>query len=177
MRETVSILISEEAIRERVAELGAAISADYADKSFIMVCVLKGAVVFMTDLARKVDGCVQFDFIGTSSYGDSTSSSGKVNVTKEVSMELDGQHVLLVEDILDTGHTLSFLRQYFLQKGVASFKTCVLLDKPDRRVVLSEKADYVGFSIPDQFVIGYGLDYAQRYRNLPYVGLLNISED
>jgi len=177
MRETVSILISEEAIRERVAELGATISADYAGESFIMVCVLKGAVVFMTDLARKLQGNVLFDFIGSSSYGDGTTSSGKVRITKDVDLDVEGKHVLLVEDILDTGHTLSFLRQHFLQKGVASLKTCVLLDKPDRRVVLSEKADYVGFNIPDQFVIGYGLDYAQRYRNLPYIGLLNISED
>jgi len=131
-------------------------------------------MIFMADLARRIEVPVDFDFVGTSSYGDGTASTGKVRLTKELDFDPSGKHILLIEDILDTGHTLTFLRSHLLSKSPASLKVCCLLDKPDRRVVQVE-ADYIGFPIPDQFVIGYGLDYAQRYRNLPYIGVLHIN--
>ena len=173
--ETISILISKEAIRERVEALAEEINKDYKGKSVTLVCALKGAMIFMSDLARCLEIPVDFDFIGTSSYGDSTASTGRVRLTKDLDLNPAGKHILLIEDILDTGHTLAFLKRYILEKKPASFKMCCLLDKPDRRVVHEVKADYTGFSIPDQFVVGYGLDYAQRYRNLPYIGVLSIS--
>jgi len=173
--ETISILISKEAIRERVEALADEINKDYKGKSVTLVCALKGAMIFMSDLARCLEMPVDFDFIGTSSYGDSTASTGRVRLTKDLDLNPAGKHILLIEDILDTGHTLAFLKRYILEKKPASFKMCCLLDKPDRRVVHEVKADYTGFSIPDQFVVGYGLDYAQRYRNLPYIGVLSIS--
>ena len=174
MNETISILISEEAIRQRIVELAAKINQDYKGKSITLVCALKGAMIFMADLCRRIEVPVDFDFIGTSSYGDNISSSGKVQLTKDLDFDPAGKHVLLVEDILDTGHTLNFLRQHIVAMEPASFKVCCLLDKPDRRLIHDIEADYIGFSIPDQFVVGYGLDYAQRYRNLPYIGVLNI---
>lgn len=176
MKESVSILISEDAIRERIVELAADIKKDYGDQPLTLVCALKGAMIFMADLSRNIDSIVDFDFICTSSYGDGTSSTGTVRLTKELDFNPEGKHVLLVEDILDTGHTLTFLRKHILAKNPASFKVCCLLDKPDRRVIHAATADYVGFTIPDHFVVGYGLDYAQRYRNLPYIGVLSIEE-
>jgi len=173
--ETISILISKEAIRQRVEDLAAEINKDYKGKSVTLVCALKGAMIFMADLARCLEIPVDFDFIGTSSYGDSTASTGKVRLTKDLDLDPKGKHILLIEDILDTGHTLAFLKRYILDKEPESFKMCCLLDKPDRRIVHEVEADYTGFSIPDQFVVGYGLDYAQRYRNLPYIGILSIS--
>jgi len=172
--ETISILISEEAIRQRVEALAAEINKDYAGESLTLVCALKGAMIFMADLARRISVPVDFDFVGTSSYGDGTSSTGKVRLTKELDFNPEGRHILLIEDILDTGHTLTFLKKYFADKKPASFKVCCLLDKPDRRVVQGVEADYLGFPIPDKFVVGYGLDYAQRYRNLPYIGVLQL---
>ncbi|MCL2398410.1 MAG: hypoxanthine phosphoribosyltransferase [Defluviitaleaceae bacterium] len=174
MNENISILISEEAICQRVNELAETINKDYAGEPLTLVCALKGAMIFMSDLARKLDMPVKFDQIGTSSYGDSTSSSGKVRLTKDLDFDPAGKHILLVEDILDTGHTLLFIKKHILSKEPASFKACCLLDKPDRRVIHEMTSDYVGFTIPDQFVIGYGLDYAQLYRNLPYIGVLNL---
>jgi len=173
--ETISILISEESIRERIEELAAKINRDYKGKSVTLVCALKGAMIFMADLARRLEVPVDFDFVGTSSYGDGTSSTGKVRLTKDIEINPADKHIILVEDILDTGHTIAFLKRYILDKDPASFKVCCLLDKPDRRVVHEIEADYTGFSIPDQFVVGYGLDYAQRYRNLPYIGVLSIA--
>ena len=175
MAESVSILISEEAIKERLGELGAEISRDFAGETVTLICALKGAIIFAADLVRKLECGVELDFIGASSYNDESTSSGKVKLTKELDFDIQGKHILLVEDILDTGHTIAFLRRYLLDKNPASIKICCLLDKPDRRVVPAE-ADYTGFLIPDQFVVGYGLDYAQRYRNLPYIGVLHISE-
>ena len=175
MKETVSMLISEEAIKHRISELAGQINIDYKDGSLTMVCALKGAVIFMADLSRKIKIPVDFDFIGTSSYGDKQ-LPGKVRLTKEPDLDLCGKNILLIEDILDTGHTLSFLRKHIREKSPLSFKVCCLLDKPDRRVVPGISADYTGFSIPDHFVVGYGLDYAQRYRNLPYIGKLAIEK-
>ena len=174
MEETISIFISEEAIRQRVDELAAEINKDYRDKPVILVCALTGAMIFMADLARRITSSIQFDFIGASSYGDGIASTGKVNLTKDLGIDPSGKHILLIEDILDTGHTLAFLRKHILSKNPASFKVCCLLDKHERRVVCDMEADYTGFTIPDKFVVGYGLDYAQRYRNLPYIGILNI---
>jgi len=177
MKDTVSIFISEEAIRERVDALADEISRDYKGKHITMVCALKGAMIFTADLARKIDLPVSFDFIGASSYGDGTASTGKVRLTKDLDFSPAGKHILLVEDILDTGRTFAFFRQHILANKPASFKVCALLDKPDRREVHDAEADYVGFAIPDQFVVGYGLDYAQRYRNLPYIGILHIGKE
>ena len=177
MKETISILISEEAIRQRVDDLAVEINRDYNGEPITLICALKGAMIFMADLARHLNGHVDFDFIGTSSYGESTSTTGKVRLTKDLDFDPKGKHLLLVEDILDTGHTLSFLRKYLLSREPASLKVCCLLNKPDRRVVQGVHSDYTGFTIPDQFVVGYGLDYAQRYRNLPYIGVLSISDD
>ena len=177
MSETVSILISEEAIRHRVKDIASEINNDYKRNPITLVCALKGAMIFMADLSRNLDTIVDFDFISASSYGDGISSAGKVCLTKDLDFDPADKHILLIEDILDTGHTLTFLRQHILSKKPASFKACCLLDKPERRVVHEAKADYTGFTIPDQFVVGYGLDYAQRYRNLPYIGVLNIREE
>ena len=174
LKESISILISEDAIRDRVKALAKEINRDYANNAITLVCALKGAMIFMADLARNIETTVDFDFIGTSSYGEGTASTGKVRLTKELDFDPSGKHILLIEDILDTGHTLKFLRKHILSKGPASFKVCCLLDKPDRRVVMDANSDYTGFTIPDQFVVGYGLDYSQRYRNLPYIGVLNI---
>ena len=179
MNETISILISEEAIRQRIDEMAADINRDYHGKAITLVCALKGAMIFMADLARRINTpstvqSVDFDFVGTSSYGDSTASTGKVQLTKELDFDPAGKHLILVEDILDTGHTLTFLRKHIASKNPASLKVCCLLDKPDRRVVQGITAEYTGFTIPDKFVVGYGLDYAQRYRNLPYIGVLQL---
>lgn len=176
MNETISILISEDAIRQRVDALAAEINKDYKGKALTLVCALKGAMIFMADLARKLDKpmAVNFDFVGTSSYGEGATSTGKVRLTKDLDFDPAGRHILLIEDILDTGYTLTFLQKHISAKSPASLKVCCLLDKPDRRIVHEAMADYIGFPIPDQFVVGYGLDYAQRYRNLPYIGVLNI---
>ena len=172
--ESISILISEEAIRQRVENLAIEINKDYEGKSLTLLCALKGAMIFMADLARRISVPVDFDFVGTSSYNDGTASTGKVRLTKDMDFDPQNKHILLIEDILDTGHTISFLRKHVISKGPASFKVCCLLDKPDRRIIHDITADYTGFSIPDHFVVGYGLDYAQRYRNLPYIGVLHI---
>jgi len=174
MKETISMLVSEEAIRQRVLDLATEINAVYKDKTVTLVCALKGAMIFMADLARQIEAPVDFDFIGTSSYGDGTASTGRVRITKELEFDPKGKHILLIEDILDTGYTLAFLKQHILDKNPASFRVCCLLDKPDRRVVHDIEADFTGFSIPDKFVVGYGLDYAQLYRNLPYIGVLHL---
>ncbi|MCL1999338.1 MAG: hypoxanthine phosphoribosyltransferase [Turicibacter sp.] len=176
MKETVSMLISQDAIRERVRELAHEIMHDYKREPITLVCALKGALIFMADLARDMDTIVGFDFIGTSSYGEGTSSTGRVQLTKEIETDPVGKHLILVEDILDTGYTISFLKRHLLAKNPLSLKICSLLDKPDRRIIQDATADYIGFTIPDQFVVGYGLDYAQRYRNLPYIGVLNIED-
>jgi hypoxanthine phosphoribosyltransferase len=174
--ENVSILISEEAIVTRVNEMAAEIRAAFGERRITLVCALKGAVIFMADLARRLSGEVEFDFVGTTSYGDSSTSSGKVRLTKEPDLDLSGRSVLIVEDILDTGHTLSFLKKYIACKNAERVMACCLLDKPDRRAVSGLSADFTGFCIPDVFVVGYGLDYAQRHRNLPYIGVLHIEE-
>ncbi len=168
------VLVSEEAIAEKVRELGAAISRTYAeiDEPLRVVVILKGAAVFASDLIRAIDIPVTLDFMAISSYGKQTTSSGVVRILKDLDSSIDGAHVLVVEDIIDTGLTLKYLMDTLRARGAASVRSCVMLDKPDRREV-SVTTDFVGFAIPDDFVVGYGLDYAERYRNLPFVGALD----
>jgi len=173
--ETIAeVLITAEQLAVRVAELGQQISADYRGKSLLVICVLKGSSLFTADLVRQVDLPLTLDFIGTSSYGESTESSGVVRIVKDVEDSLEGQDVLIIEDIVDTGLTLSYLLNTLRLRQPASLKVCALLDKPSRRKV-EVPIDYLGFSIDDHFVIGYGLDYASRYRNLGYIGVLSLS--
>ena len=169
------VLFSEEQIRERVAELGRRITADYAGKNPFFVGVLKGSFVFMADLIRQVRLYSDMDFMAVSSYGNGTSSTGAVKINKDLSQDIEGRNVVLVEDILDSGNTLSYLVGYLGHRRPASVKIVTLLDKPFRRRT-NIQADYAGFSdVPDEFVVGYGLDYAERYRNLPYIGVLKMA--
>lgn len=167
----LEILITREQIARRVAELGAEITRDFAGQSLMMVGVLKGATVFLSDLARQVALDATFDFVGISSYGDGTKSSGEVRLTKDVDTSVAGRNVLLVEDILDTGLTMDYLKRVLSAHGPRALRTCALLDKPSRRV-LPVRADYVGFEIPDRFVVGYGMDQGERYRNLADIRIL-----
>ena len=172
---SISTLITEEEIDRRVRELGAQITKDYEGKELHMICILKGACFFMTDLAKRIDRPVTFDFMSCSSYGAGTVSSGVVAIEKDLEEPVEGKDIMIVEDIIDTGRTLSFLKQVMEEKGAKSIRICTLLDKPDRRVV-NLKSDYVGFVIPDEFVVGYGLDYDQRHRNLPYIGIVKFKD-
>jgi hypoxanthine phosphoribosyltransferase len=165
------VLVSTEALAARIKELGEAISADYADRDILMVGVLRGAVIFMADLARAISRPVTIDFMAVSSYGASTSSSGVVKIVKDLDEDVAGKHLLIVEDIIDSGLTLKYLFDNLKSRKPASVKICTLLSKPSRRKV-DVPVDYNGFTIPDDFVVGYGLDFAEKYRNLPYVGVL-----
>ena len=166
------VLLSEEQIRQRVSELGAEISADYAGEDVVVVSVLRGAAIFGADLVRALDVPVEMDFIAASSYGDSHQSSGEIRITKDLSGSIEGKHVVIVEDILDTGLTLRYLEDELSARGPKSIAVAVFLRKEGAQKV-DVNCKYVGFACPDGFIVGYGLDYAQRYRNLPYVGLLN----
>ncbi|WP_313345036.1 hypoxanthine phosphoribosyltransferase [Sedimentibacter sp.] len=165
------ILIEEKVLQEKVKELGAKITADYNNKDLLLVCVLKGAVIFVSDLMRQIDTALDIDFMAISSYGTNTQSSGVVRILKDLNTAIEGKHVLIVEDIIDSGLTLSYLVENLKSRGPASVEICTILDKPDRRKIdLAIK--YTGFKIPDEFVVGYGLDYAEKYRNLPYIAVL-----
>ncbi len=167
----LEVLQTQEALKARVAELGAEITRDYAGKTPVIISVLRGSYIFMADLTRSIDLPCTVDFMSVSSYGGGTSSSGQVKIVKDLSESIEGRDLLIVEDILDSGNTLYYLRNILMARKPASVKICTLLDKPERR----EKpihADYVGFEIPNAFVVGYGLDYAEAYRNLPYIGIL-----
>lgn len=166
------ILLTEEEITKRVHELGASISRDYEGLDLLMVGILKGAIIFMADLIRAVDIPVEIDFMAVSSYGSSTESSGVVRILKDLEKNIEGRHVLLVEDIVDTGLTLKYLQDNLRTRGPASVKACTLLDKPERRKVEVSVA-YNGFTIPDEFVVGYGLDYNEKYRNLKDILVLS----
>lgn len=166
------IMFSEEQIAKIISELGQKITEDYKDKNLLVVGILKGSVVFMADLLRKINIPCKIDFMALSSYGDSTRSSGVVRVIKDLSTNIEGYDVLIIEDILDSGNTLSHLREMLRLRHPKSLKICTFFDKPERRVVMDLVPDYVGAEIPDEFIVGYGLDYAERYRNLPYVGVL-----
>lgn len=176
MSERVVELFSEEVIEKRIRELGEQISKDYAGKEIKFICVLRGASIFYGELAKRINLPMRFDFISVSSYGDGVESSGKIKIRKELDESVEGEHVIIVEDIIDTGRTLKNLKELLLSRGAASVALASLLDKPERRAVEIE-GDYVGFEIPDEFVVGYGLDYAQYYRNLPYVGKIIFEEE
>jgi hypoxanthine phosphoribosyltransferase len=171
-RAVTEVLIEEDALRQRVAELGEAISADYEGRDLLLIGVLKGAVFFMADLMRHLTVPCEVDFMAISSYGAATDSSGVVRILKDLDINIDGREVLVVEDIIDSGLTLSYLMRNLEAREPASLEICALMTKPDRREI-DVPVRYVGFEIPNRFVIGYGLDFAERYRNLPYVGVLD----
>ncbi|MDD7770528.1 hypoxanthine phosphoribosyltransferase [Suipraeoptans intestinalis] len=171
MAEQIRVMISEEEVAKRIEELGKEISRDYEGKQVHLICVLKGGVFFMCELAKRISVPLSMDFMSVSSYGNATSSSGVVKIAKDLDESLEGKDVLVVEDIIDSGRTLSYLWEILGQRHPNSMKLCTLLDKPDRRVK-DIRVDYVGFEIPDEFVVGYGLDYTQKYRNLPYIGVV-----
>ena len=171
MSETIRVLIPEEEVDKKIRELGEKISEDYAGKQIHLICVLKGGVFFMCELAKRITVPVSMDFMCVGSYGDGTASSGVVRIAKDLDESIEGKEVLIVEDIIDSGNTLYYLMDVLQRRHPASIRLCTLLDKPDRRVK-DVKVDYSGFEIPDEFVVGYGLDYAQQYRNLPYIGVV-----
>ncbi|AQU77861.1 MULTISPECIES: hypoxanthine phosphoribosyltransferase [Planococcus] len=168
------ILISEEQLQDKARELGAILTEDYKDKYPLAIGVLKGAMPFMGDLMKRIDGFVEMDFMDVSSYGNATVSSGEVKIVKDLNASVEGRDLLIIEDIIDSGKTLSYLVDLFKYRKAKSIKIVTLLDKPTGRKV-DLKADYVGFEVPDAFVVGYGLDFAERYRNLPYIGVLKPS--
>ena len=165
------VLFSEEQLKNRVREIAQQITADYQGKEIMLISVLRGSFVFMADLCRAIDLPCTLDFMAVSSYGKGTKSSGQVQITKDLSEDISDRHIIVVEDILDSGNTLSYLLKILENRHPASIRLCTLLDKPDRRVKPVE-VHYSGFTIPDAFVVGYGLDYAEKYRNLPYIGIL-----
>lgn len=173
MAEHVKIMLSEQEVDEKIQEIGKRISEEYAGKQVHLVCVLKGGVFFMCELAKRITVPVSMDFMCVSSYGSETKSSGVVKIVKDLDEPLENKHVLIVEDIIDSGRTLSYLIEILKKRGPSSLKVCTLLDKPERRVV-DVDVDYTCFNIPDEFVIGYGLDYDQRYRNLPFIGVVEF---
>ncbi|WP_300328694.1 hypoxanthine phosphoribosyltransferase [Fusobacterium sp.] len=175
MSNKIDTLISKEELAVRVAELGKQIAKDYEGKDLVCVGLLKGSVVFMADLIKTIDLDLTIDFMKVSSYGGGTDSTGVVKILKDVDEEVTGKDVLLIEDIVDTGLTIANVKEFIAKKRPNSVKVCTLLDKPSRRKV-DVKAEYSGFEIPDAFVIGYGLDYAEKYRNLPFVGVLTLDK-
>ena len=169
MSEKIHVMIDEETVEKKVREMAAQISREYEGTTLQLICILKGSVFFACELAKRITVPVTLDFMSASSYGDGTQSCGRVKIVKDLDESLEGRDVLVVEDIIDSGRTLSYLLQVLQLRRPASLRLCTLLDKPERRVS-PVKVDYTGFEIPDEFVVGYGLDYAQRYRNLPYIG-------
>lgn len=176
MKEKVKIFLPEHEVDLRIAEIAKQISDDYAGKEVHLICVLKGSVFFMCELAKRITVPVTMDFMSVSSYGNDTKSSGVVKIVKDLDEPLDGKHVLVVEDIIDSGRTLSYLMEILTKRNPASLRLCTLLDKPERRVT-QVQVDYTCFNIPDEFVVGYGLDYAQKYRNLPFIGIVEFVEE
>lgn len=173
MGEHVKVLLTEEEVDARIKEIGEKISKDYEGKQIHLICVLKGGSFFMCELAKRITVPVSLDFMSVSSYGGDTKSSGIVKIVKDLDESIKDKDVLVVEDIVDSGRTLSYLMELLRDRGPKSLHLCTLLDKPDRRVV-DVDVDYTGFQIPDEFVVGYGLDYDQRYRNLPYIGIISF---
>ena len=171
MAETIRVLVSEKDVDKKICEIGEQISKDYEGKEIHLICILKGGVFFMCELAKRITIPVSMDFMSVSSYGADTKSSGVVKIVKDLDEPLEGKDVLIVEDIIDSGRTLYHLIELLEKRNPASIRLCTLLDKPERRVK-QVNVDYVGFNIPDEFVVGYGLDYAQKYRNLPYIGVV-----
>ena len=175
MAERVRVLLTEEEVDKRIQEIGEQISKDYEGKQVHLVCVLKGGSFFMCELAKRISVPVSLDFMSVASYGSDTKSSGVVKIVKDLDDSIKGKDVLVVEDIVDSGRTLSYLLEVLRDRGPASLKLCTLLDKPDRRVI-DVNVNYTGFRIPDEFVVGYGLDYDQKYRNLPYIGVVDFED-
>ena len=172
-KDIAKVLLSEEQIQNRVREMGAQIARDYEGKNPAMVCILKGAVMFYTDLLRAIPIKLTMDFMAVSSYGKHTKSSGEVEIRKDLSTSIENRHVIIVEDIIDSGFTLTYLTRMLAARGASSIAIATLLDKPSRRAPgITLKSDYSGFVVGDEFVVGYGLDYAEAYRNLPYIGVL-----
>jgi len=169
-KDNIKVYLTEEQISKRVAEIGAEITKKFQGESVFLVCILKGSVFFTTELAKNIDLPMTIDFMTVSSYGAATASSGVVNVKQDLSQSIEGENVIIVEDIIDSGHTLSRLMQLLLSRNPKSLTLCTLLDKPERRVVKDVTVDYTGFVVPDKFIVGYGLDWDQKYRNLPYIG-------
>ncbi len=169
----IEVMFTEEEVDRRIQEIGDQITADYAGKQIHMVCVLKGGAFFMCELAKRIKLDVSLDFMSASSYGSGTESSGLVKIVKDLDEPLKGKHVIVVEDIVDSGRTLSYLLKMLSERGPESLRLCTLLDKPSRRVT-DVDVTYTGFKIPDEFVVGYGLDYDQMYRNLPYIGVVKF---
>lgn len=175
MADKINVLIPEETVDAKIKEIGEQISKDYAGKEIHLICVLKGGVFFTCELAKRITVPVTLDFMSVSSYGDDTKSSGVVKIVKDLDQPLEGKNVLIVEDIIDSGRTLSYLIDILGKRKPESIHLCTLLDKPERRV-RDVKVDYSCFNIPDEFVVGYGLDYAQKYRNLPFIGVVEFTE-
>ena len=173
MAERVRVLLTEEEVDARIKAIGEQISKDYEGKEVHLICVLKGGSFFMCELAKRITVPVSLDFMSVSSYGTETKSSGVVKIVKDLDETIMGKDVIVIEDIIDSGRTLSYLLEMLKDRKPASLRLCTLLDKPDRRVV-DVNIDYTGFAIPDEFVVGYGLDYAQKYRNLPYIGIVEL---
>jgi hypoxanthine phosphoribosyltransferase len=174
MSERVRVLLDAAAIAKRVGELGRQIAGDYAGKPLVLLCVLKGSFVFASDLARCIDASLRIEFLGVQSYGDGTHSTGVVQITQDLTRPIEGEDVLIVEDIVDTGLTLHYLVEQLQTRGPSSVKVCALLHKPARKQ-REVRIDYLGFTIDDVFVVGYGLDWGQRYRNLPYIGVVEMA--
>ncbi len=172
-QDRIHVMIDQDTLEKRIQELGKTISEEYAGKEIVLVCILKGGAMFMTQLAKYITVPVTMDFMILSSYGNDLISSGTVSIKKDMDEDIAGKHVLVVEDIVDTGRTLWFLRELLKDRKAASVKICTMLDKPARRVVPVE-VEYTGFEIEDEFVVGYGLDYEQHYRNLPYIGYVEV---
>ena len=173
MEDKIRVLLTEEEVNKKIKKIGEQVSKDYAGKSVHMICVLKGGVFFTCELAKRITVPVSLDFMSVSSYGSETKSSGIVKIVKDLDESIEGKEVIIIEDIIDSGRTLSHLKKLLGQRNPASLKICTLLDKPERRVV-DVDVEYVGFQIEDKFVVGYGLDYDQQYRNLPYIGVVEF---
>ena len=176
MADRISVLLSEETVDARIKEMADQITKDYEGKSVHMICILKGSVFFTCELAKRIEVPVSMDFMSVSSYGADTKSSGIIKIVKDLDESITGKDVLVIEDIIDSGRTLSYLLALLKDRKPNSLKLCTLLDKPDRRVI-DVDVDYTGFAIPDEFVVGYGLDYAQKYRNLPYIGVVHLEDE
>ena len=174
MADKIRVLLTEEEVDKRINEVAEQINKDYAGKSVHLICILKGGVFFTCELAKRLNMPVSMDFMSVSSYGAGTVSSGVVRIIKDLDEPLEGKNVLIVEDIIDSGRTLAYLIEVLKQRGPKDIHLCTLLDKPERRVKKQVKVDYTCFTIPDEFVVGYGLDYDQQYRNLPYIGMVEF---
>ena len=170
--QNISVHLTEEQVNKRIAEIGAEITERFKGESVYLICILKGSIFFTTELAKRIDLPVEMDFMTVSSYGAQTVSSGVINVKQDLSGSIEGKNVIVVEDIIDSGNTLSRLLQLFKSRNPKTLTLCTLLDKPERRVVKDVVVDYTGFVVPDKFIVGYGLDWDQKFRNLPYIGFV-----